>query len=163
MPNILPLCVITSGIVKCFGAGGYHFNKGWVQSIAVTQKNLRFCVKVDGNRQIGHNSVDGIWYAKSVEDKERRETHTHTMLKVLPKNVRDNFINLSAYKEVWLEFTEVPADDEVKVDTCWIAPVHSKSKKLVFTHFFPRDIFVENFDKLREQDPLKLPAVKIKC
>ena len=162
MPPIQPLCVITKSTVKLHGRGGYYLPKGWVQSIAIPNSPGQFRVIADGE-QLGEWSTPiGLWTAAGIPAKISAATHTPTLVAIVPRKLHQSVVNLSAFKRVQIEFEQVPLADEIAVTQCWIAPLNPKSKLLLFTNFYPADVFVKDYEQWKERDPLKLPTMKVR-
>jgi hypothetical protein len=113
-------------------------------------------------QQLGEWSNDkGVWEAASVHP-AKKPPHTEHFTQLVPKRLHSEFVNFGAYDTIEIEFENVlPSHDEIVMKQVWLAPLHSDTKHLLFTHLIKPDAFEAHYNALREQDMLNLPAVKV--
>lgn len=157
MPSVMPLGVVTSSTLKVLGISGYYHVRGWVHSLLIPSEFGKFRVIADGV-QIG-NWAMGTWEAACVRNAPQ---HSPLFMQLIPKKHSSKFINFNAYKSIQIEFEEMPVkNDEILVKQVWVAPLNPKSKRLLYTHYFPPEVFVQHFDEIKSKDPFDFATLKV--
>jgi hypothetical protein len=151
----------TVSSVILHGTWGHYFPRGWVESIHLRDgKNLPPFRLIGDGEQLGNVANHGVWMAAS-HPRDRRHL-TPLFEATVPKTFHGSYINLNRYKEIVVEFLQMPKKtNEAVFDQYWCVPLWQDNHHLVFTNHYAEDHFVKDFDQ-RYKAQRQFPVLKLK-